>query len=62
MTLNVIVKIPDGVPSEAQGPALLEFEKQLRKLSGLDVRVFKDKMGDDSKLRIKMTVAERERL
>lgn len=61
MVLSVIVKIPDEVPAEIQGPALLEFEKNLRKC-GLDVRVFKNKMGDDSKLRIKMTPAERERL
>lgn len=61
MTLSVVVKFPDGVPSEAQGPALLEFEKNLRK-TGLDIRVFKERMGDDSKLRIMMTKAERERL
>jgi hypothetical protein len=59
--LHVIVKFGDEIPSEAQGPALMEFEKNLRK-SGLDIRVFKDRMGDDSKLRIKMTPAERDRL
>lgn len=60
--LSVVVKIPDEVPSEVQGPALLEFEKALRKLSGMDIRVFKNKMGDDSKLRVKMTLVERDRL
>lgn len=61
MALSVVVKFADAVPSEAQGPALLEFEKNLRK-TGLDIRVFKERMGDDSKLRIMMTKAERERL
>lgn len=61
MALNVVVKFDDGVPPDAQGPALLEFEKNLRK-TGLDIRVFKERMGDDSKLRIMMTPIERERL
>lgn len=61
MALSVVVRFPDGVPSEAQGPALLEFEKNLRK-TGLDIRVFKERMGDDSKLRIMMTPAQREAL
>lgn len=61
MTLSVVVKFAEGVPSEAQGPALLEFEKNLRK-TGLDIRVFKERMGDDSKLRIMMTPAQRDAL
>jgi hypothetical protein len=61
MALSVVVKFAEGGPSEAQGPALLEFEKNLRK-SGLDIRVFKERMGDDSKLRIMMTPAQREAL
>ena len=60
--LHVNVKFGDGVPSDAQGPALLAFEKNLRSLTKLDVRVFKDRMGDDSKLRVKMTTAQREAL
>lgn len=59
---NVLVKFGDSVQSEAQAKALMDFEKQLRQLTGQDVRVFKDKMGDDSKLRIRMTVEERNRL
>ena len=62
MNLNVIVKFGDDVPSQCQGPALLSFEKHLRELTKLDCRVFKDKMGDDSKLRIRMTPFEREKL
>lgn len=60
--LSVVVKFAEGIPSEAQGPALLDFEKNLRQLTGMDCRVFKERMGDDSKLRIKMTFAERDRL
>jgi len=60
--IKVIVKFDEGVSNEAQGKALLDFEKHLRALTGLDCRVFKDRMADDSKLRIKMTPAERDRL
>jgi hypothetical protein len=59
---SVIVKFDEEIPATAQGPALLAFEKHLRQLSGLDCRVFKERMGDDSKLRVKMTAAEREKL
>lgn len=61
-SLHVMVWFGDAVPSEAQGPALLALEKALRKATALDIRVFKERMGDDSKLRVKMTPAERERL
>lgn len=60
--LSVIVQFGEDVPSLAQATALLHFEQHLRNLTGQDVRVFKDKMGDDSKLRIRMTPAERDRL
>ena len=60
--LPVIVKFPEGVPDLAQAEALMIFEKALRRLTGLDVRVLKDRMGDDSKLRVKMTPEERERI
>jgi hypothetical protein len=60
--IHVVVRFGEGVPSEAQGVSLLAFEKHLRTITGLDCRVFKERMGDDSKLRIKMTPAERDRL
>lgn len=60
--LSVTVKFDESVPSEAQGQALLNFEKNLRELTGQDVRVFKDKMGDDSKIRQRMTIEERNKL
>ena len=62
MSLKVVVRFDDGVPPEAQGMALLAFEKHLRALTGLDCRVFKERMGDDSKLRVMMTPAQREAL
>ena len=58
----VTVKFSPGIPASAQGPSLLAFEKSLRDLTGLDCRVFKEKMGDDSKLRRAMTPEEREKL
>lgn len=60
--IKVTVKFDEGVSSEVQGKALLDFEKNLRALTGLDCRVFKDRMADDSKLRRMMTPAEREKL
>ena len=60
--LQVVVRFPDTIPSAVQGPALLELEKTLRTLTKLDVRVVKDLMGDDSKLRRSMTLVQREKL
>ena len=60
--LQVVVRFPDAVPLEAQGQALLWFEHTLRTLTALDVRVVKDIMGDDSKMRRLMTIAQREKL
>ncbi len=60
--MNVYVELPDGISSEVQGVALMMFEKQLRALSGEDIRVYKQKMADDSKLRMMMTPEERGRI
>lgn len=60
--MNVTVKFDENIPPEAQGVALLAFEKQLRQLTNMDVRVFKDKMGDDLKRRVEMTLVQRENL
>ncbi len=59
--LQVVVKFPAGVPLGAQGPALLHFEQELRK-TGLDIRGVKDLMGDDSRLRVRMTLEQRSKL
>ena len=60
--LEVVVKFPAGIPLEAQGAALLQMERSLRAASGLDVRVVKDLKGDDSKLRMMMTIEQRNNL
>lgn len=60
--LQVLVKFPAGVPLNAQGSVLLSMEIALRKATGLDIRVVKELMGDDSKLRSKMTIIQRENL
>ena len=62
MVLKVTVKFDDGVNPNDEGVALLAFEKHLRQITKLDCRVFKQKMGDDSKLRILMTPKQREAL
>ena len=60
--LPVTVHFAAGIPDAAQAAALLAFERHLRSLTGLDCRVFKQRLGDDSKLRVKMTPAERDKL
>jgi len=62
MIYEVKVHFPAGIPLDAQGPALLAFERHLRSLVELDVRVVKDLKGDDSKLRVMMTPAQRAKL
>lgn len=58
--LHVIVHFGSDIPPEIQGPALLAFEKELRRLApGLWTEVFKEVKGDDSKLRVMMTPEER---
>jgi hypothetical protein len=49
--IRAIVKFEDGVPDDVQAKALFDFEVSLRVISGLDVRVFKERMADDSSLR-----------
>lgn len=60
--LQVVVRFPEGISAEVQGPALLLFELTLRTLTKLDVRAVKDLQGDDSKLRRLMTITQRENL
>lgn len=50
--ITVTVQFDGEVPSHAQSKAMMDFERELRILSGLDIRVFKDRMEDDSKLRV----------
>jgi hypothetical protein len=61
--LHVIVHFGSDVPASVQGPALLEFERMLRRLApGKWIEVFKEIKGDDSKLRIAMSPEERAKL
>lgn len=60
--LEVLVTFHAAIPTEAQGRALFLMEKTLREETKLDVRVVKDLKGDDSKLRVMMTQAQRDRL
>lgn len=60
--LEVLVKFHASIPLEAQGVALFDMERKLRAATGLDVRVVKDLMGDDSKLRRMMTLQQRDSL
>jgi hypothetical protein len=59
---QVVVKFPPEIPLGIQGDFLLNAEKSLRASTGLDVRVVKDLMGDDSKLRVRMTLEQRNKL
>ena len=52
--IRVIVKFDDGVPDDIQAKTMFDFERNLRERSGLDTRVFKERMGDDSRLRVVM--------
>lgn len=58
--LHVVVRFGQDIPSAVQGPALLQFERDLRaRMPGQWVEVFKDAKGDDSKLRASMTPEQR---
>ena len=49
--LQVVVRFGSGISGDVQARSLLEFERILRKNSGGDwIEVFKEIMGDDSKL------------
>lgn len=60
--IEVLVTFPATIPTDAQGPALLQMEQTLRKATGLDVRVVKHLQGDDSKLRRMLTIEQRDKL
>jgi hypothetical protein len=61
--LHVVVKFGSDIPSDVQGSAMLQFERDLRaRMPGKWVEVFKEAKSDDSKLRMLMTKEEREKL
>ena len=57
----MLIKFGLGIPGAAQAKVMFDMELALQKM-GYDVRVEKATMGDDSKLRVKMTKEEREKL
>ncbi len=59
---TVLVQFADNIPSAAQSSAMMELEKILRRMTGMEIEVFKEVMGDDSKLRVQMTPEERNKL
>jgi hypothetical protein len=59
---HVIVRFGKNIPGAAQAKAMLAFERLLRELTAAEIEVFKDTMGDDSKLRVMMTPDERMKL
>lgn len=50
--IRAIVRFEDGIPDDIQAKCLFDFERSLRNRSGLDVWVLKERMADDSKLRV----------
>lgn len=52
MTKVTVTFEGDQVPDDVQAKCLFDFERALRERSGLDCRVFKQRMADDSKLRV----------
>lgn len=58
---HVIVDFGKGVPPDLQGAVLLQMERTLRE-RGVQAEVFKRTMADDSKLRLRMTEEERQKL
>jgi len=63
MTHEVIVKFGgEQLPPDERNALLMAFERQARALTGRDVRVYMDRMGDDSKLRVAMTPEQRANL
>jgi len=58
---QVLLHFGSLIPDELQAEAMMGMERFLRS-KGLPVEVFKDIMGDDSKLRRSMTPEERAKL
>jgi len=58
---HVTIRFGAGIPNSTQGEVRLDLEKALR-ARGLPAEVFKDSMGDDSKLRRAMTPEQRAKL
>jgi hypothetical protein len=60
--LHAIIKFGADVPVQARNEAMLDFERTLRRLTGLRIEVFQEKRGDDSRPRAAMTPEQRAKL
>ena len=58
---HVVVHFGSAISASAQGEVMLAMEKSLRE-RGIPAEVFKETMGDDSKLRRSMTPEQRAKL
>lgn len=59
---NITVNFGIGFDGYDVGPLLLEFERMARRMTGKRAEVFRERKGDDSKLRVLMTADERAKL
>jgi hypothetical protein len=50
--VKVIVRVDGDIPADIEAKCLFDFEVILRARSGLDIWVLKERMADDSKLRV----------
>lgn len=50
--IRALIHFEDGIPDDIQAKCMFDFEVNLRERSGLDVCVFKERMKDDSQLRV----------
>ena len=58
---HITISFGSGIPAGVQGEVMLAMEKSLRD-RGIPAEVLKQTMADDSKLRNKMSPAQREKL
>ena len=59
---QVIIQFATNISGDAQAKSMLAMEKHLRQITGQEIQVFKEAMGDDSRLRASMTAAQRAKL
>lgn len=60
--LHALIRFGKEIPVAARNAAMLDFERTLRRLTGLRIEVFQEKRGDDSRLRAAMTTEQRAKL
>jgi hypothetical protein len=58
---HILIQFGSAIPASAQGEVMMAMEKSLR-ARGIPAEVFKETMGDDSKLRVMMTPEMRAKL